>query len=920
MTIRAEGFRSIAAQTIGAATSGDHSPIIRLEPGTLKAPEEVPLPTMLTNLPRARSAVFVGRDDALTAMEQTLSGNSSKVTIGQVIHGMGGVGKSELARQYAEYHMQRYRLVWWITATSEEKISNELAALAASLHPPLPQPIALSTLLGIEQAAQWALNWLQTHDDWLLVLDNVEEPKHTRSLLAQLRRGHIVITTRRQVAWPTGAIELPLGLLTKQAATELIALTSERDADPDELPVFEAIAVELGFLPLALEQAGAYIRECRISPNAYQRLLADHPLDMYDRPRDQDEAEQTIARLWNAHLDVIRSRNPYAEHLLRVLACYAPEDVPRDILGERAAAGSLQVMDALRLLASYHLIKLEESAVRIHRLLQKVIAAADDTRAYSTERRSSPQVALAWLGEAWLAASELTQPEQASRFKVLSPHVESLTDHHHVTTVIGEYDGIFSVASAFEHKQGNYHRAESLARHHLSIAMASLGDEHPDTLTSRSDLGAVLWSLGRLDDLDAELRMLLETRRRVLGEEHPDTLSSRGNLGGLLQRLGRLKDAEAELRAVLELSRRVLGEEHPDTLSCRRNVAIVLDSSGRLIEAEAEHRAVLEARRRVLGEEHPDTLICRNDLALLLGEMGRLAEAEAEHRAVLQIWRRLLGEEHPYTLAGRSNLALVLDRWGRLAEAEEEQRAVLEVRRRVLGEEHPDTLSSRNHLAGLLWHTGRFAEARAELLMLLEVRRRVLGEEHPDTLMGRGTLAIVLQRLGQLEEAEAELLAVLDAHRRVLGNGHPQTLTSWNNLATMLDGSGRLMEARAIHQAVLEIRRRVLGEEHPDTLSSRNNLATVLQRLGMLEDAEAEYRAVLEPWQRVLGEEHPETLTGRNNLALLLGDLGRTEEAVAELRAVLQISRRVLGEEHPITLTVQRNLRSVPHGEVRGPG
>ncbi|MEV6159468.1 tetratricopeptide repeat protein [Nonomuraea sp. NPDC052129] len=761
-------------------------------------------------------------------MAQALADYSAQVAIGQVIHGMGGVGKSELARQYAIGHAQAYQLVWWITATSEERINAELASLAECIHPPLPQDVALSTVLGVEKAAGWALNWLQAHDGWLLILDNVEDLVDVRTLLAQLRNGHIVITTRRQVSWPANVTRLPLDLLTKDAATDLIALTTERPVDSRERPVLEGIAEELGYLPLALEQAGAYIRESQISPQDYQRLLAAHPLEMYGRSREGGEAERTIARLWSAHLDVIRSRNPYAEQVLRVLACYAPDDIPRDIIGG-AAADILCVTDALRLLASYHLIKLEEQTVTMHRLLQKVVAAGGDS---ATEEWSSSDVALVWLTEAWSAAAELPRHEQVSKGRMLSPHVENLTWHAPVTAALGEHDWVFSAVGDFEHQQGNYHRAESLIRHAVTIAIASQGEEHPFTLGSRNNLALALSSLGRSVEAEAEHRTVLEARRRVLGEEHPDTLISRNNLALVLLSLGRLVEAEAEHRAVLEICRRVLGEEHPDTLFSRGNLAGALWSLGRLVEAEAEQRAVLEISKRVLGEEHPSTLISRGNLASALRRLGRLVEAEAEHRTVLEIFRRVLGEEHPDTLLGRDNLALVLWSLGRLVEAEAEHRTALNGRRRVLGEEHPDTLTSRSNAAAVLRELGQLVEAEAEHRTVLEISRRVLGEEHPDTLTSRGSLALVLWDLGRLVEAEAEQRAVLEARRRVLGEEHPDTLTSRNNLALALWSLGRLVEAEAEQRAVLEARRRVLGEEHPDTLTSRNNLAVVLRGLG----------------------------------------------------------------------------------------
>ncbi|MEU0521932.1 tetratricopeptide repeat protein, partial [Streptosporangium sp. NPDC006007] len=212
------------------------------------------------------------------------------------------------------------------------------------------------------------------------------------------------------------------------------------------------------------------------------------------------------------------------------------------------------------------------------------------------------------------------QQEEGPLAQIAEPVIRAALAHVH------DPDDADQIASTTNH-QGRYHLAESGYRTALNLRRQKLGEEHPDTLTSRNNLATVLRDLGRLGEAEAEHRAVLEARRRVLGEEHPDTLTSRNNLAAVLRDLGRLGEAEAEYRAVLEARRRVLGEEHPDTLSSRNNLATVLRDLGRLGEAKAEHRAELEVCRRVLGEEHPDTLSSRNNLATVLRDLGRLGEA-----------------------------------------------------------------------------------------------------------------------------------------------------------------------------------------------------------------------------------------------------------------------------------------------------
>ncbi|MFI6800981.1 tetratricopeptide repeat protein [Streptosporangium canum] len=537
--IEASGDRAVAAKEIhGVVTTGDHSPVdnrtIRLEPGTLRASAEVELTAGLTNLPDGPAAVFVGRESALMRLGRELSGDRAWVVIGQVIHGLGGIGKTELARQYATANRDRYRLRWWITAESAEQIQTGLTALAERLHPP--------TVLAMtgEQAADWARGWLQAHGGWLLVLDNVEEPAHVRDLLGQLHTGHILITTRRLVRWPTGVQRIRLEVLDKRAAAELVAKVGEWDR-PEERPAVEAIAAELGYLPLALEQAGAYIRESQISPGEYLSLLTAHPAHMYAASPEGGDAERTIARLWRVHLEATGKRNPYAVQLLRVLACYAPDDIPRDILDDDSDRPL--VLDALRLLHSYSLITLTEDTVSVHRLIQAVVVAEDETRTV-LEGGSAPDLALAWLAGAWVASAELSPSERRMRRRVLSPHVESLIHHHPISAELQGNIQIFHEAAAYERDEGNYHRAYTFASHALTIYRAVLGEEHPNTLTSRNNLASALRDLRQLAEAAAEYRAVLEVQRRVLGEEHPSTLIIRNDLAGVLEQLMKAQASE----------------------------------------------------------------------------------------------------------------------------------------------------------------------------------------------------------------------------------------------------------------------------------------------------------------------------------------------------------------------------------------
>ncbi|MFD0480859.1 NB-ARC domain-containing protein [Nonomuraea thailandensis] len=219
--------------------------------------ESVPVPAGMNGLPRRPAAAFVGRDPALTALHQVLEDKPGTGVISQAVLGLGGVGKSELALQYAHRHRQDYELVWWIDADSPDLIRTGLAALAQALTCGIDSVAAEQAT--VEEAAAWALSWLAAHPGWLVIFDNVEEVADVEPYLARLVHGHVLITTRRDIGWQHLDITpIRLELLSRPAATTLLAgLIGPPDSA--NARALNELAEQLGDLPLALTQAGAYI-------------------------------------------------------------------------------------------------------------------------------------------------------------------------------------------------------------------------------------------------------------------------------------------------------------------------------------------------------------------------------------------------------------------------------------------------------------------------------------------------------------------------------------------------------------------------------------------------------------------------------------------------------------------------------------
>jgi tetratricopeptide (TPR) repeat protein len=334
--------------------------------------------------------------------------------------------------------------------------------------------------------------------------------------------------------------------------------------------------------------------------------------------------------------------------------------------------------------------------------------------------------------------------------------------------------------------------AEDIRLHHCIEFHVAHAREMVATPTTVPDSNLLDW-VGRYDleraayaSARAVYSCELELRRRVLGPEHRDTLTSMSNLAETLRAQGDLPGACKLHEEALDIRRRVLGPEHPDTLTSTNNLSLTLDAQGDLAGARKLQEEALAGRRRVLGPEDPATLRSMGNLASVLSAQGDVAGARKLQEEVLDLHRRLLGFEHRDTLKSMGNLARTLSAQGDLASARKLQEELLDVHRRVLGPEHPDTLTSMSNLANTLHAQGEFAEARRLQEDVLAVGRQVLGREHPDTLTSMINLAETLRAQRDLAGARELQEEVLSVRRRVLGSEHPRTsISAWNLIGTL---------------------------------------------------------------------------------------------------------------------------------------
>jgi Tetratricopeptide repeat len=631
-------------------------------------------------LPRPRS--LAGREDLLAGVHAMLSAHDAIGPRLLVVCGLGGVGKTSIATEYAHSQLAELAVAWHLQA-------EEPAALAAGFGD-LAGQLGARTMLDAGNPVAQVHAALAAHPGgWLLIFDNAPSFAAIRRMLPPAGRGRVLVTSQ-DPHWPVGhTIEVP-PLQTTVAAAFLQARTKTSDAD-----AALDLAAELGGLPLALEQAAAYMLAVGRPISSYLALFRRRRHDLLLRGEPGGYGKQ-VATTWELAFEQLEQTTPQAITLLRLLACCAPDDIPLQLLAQSAPSVAdtlpaplaalledpLACDDAIAGLRHFSLVSSHDGTVSVHRLVQAVTLDQLPGSEAVTWRQAARSLVLAALPD------DSAHPENWPAYAALLPHAE--------VALRPEDKGMERIADFIGRGKGNFIAARALCQR---TVMAS---------------------------------------ESVLGADHLDTLRARSTLAFLTGMAGDLVAAENQFAAVLQDKERILGPEHPETLMTRYGLArwTINDSTARNL-----HLTLLPSITRVLGPEHVYTLNTRANLARWLGIDGNRAAARDEYADILRTGEQSVGLEHAVTLGTRARLAHWTGEAGDAAAARDQYAALLPISERVLGADHPDTLYCRVRLAHWTGEAGDAAAARDQCAALLPISERVLGADHPDTLDARASLA-----------------------------------------------------------------------------------------------------------------------------------------------------------------------------------
>jgi tetratricopeptide (TPR) repeat protein len=667
------------------------------------APVDIAFPgkvLAVSNIPIRVPTHFMGRGDALEAIEAALKRDEGRVAI-TALHGLRGVGKTTLAAAYADQHRGDYRATWWIRAENEAGIRADLIALG----------IRLGWVRADdkeEEAVEAVMERLrQEGEGVLLIFDNAIDAQSLKPYLPRGGAARVLVTSNAH-AWRGVAVPIEIAVWSEDIGADYLIARTGREA---ERTAAENLSEALAGLPLAHEQAAAYCERLGISLADYCKRFEAAPVRFLDDTRNAPGEYHdglTVAKTFALAIEDAAKLHPATEPLIVHAALLAPEPIPlflfaeaREKFGEPLAAmlAGDGLDEAVAALRAFALVDREvivderdasimTDAIRLHRLVREVAAARREGKA----RDQSRDALIASLAAVYPSGRVYTIPVWWPRCALLTSHLLANCETEMAdATANAQCAELLNKAGIYFHTRGAYSRARPLFERALAIREKVIGLEHPDTALSLDALAALLQAQGDLARARPLCERALAIHEKAFGLEHYDTAWSLANLARLLYAQGDLAGARPLCERALAINEKVLGLEHPGTATIVVSLAWLLYAQGDLVGARPLYERALAIREKALGLEHPDTATSVNDLARLLWDQGDLACARPLYERALAIREKALGLEHPDTATTLHNLARLLWDQGDLAGARPLYERALAIREKALGLEHPDT-------------------------------------------------------------------------------------------------------------------------------------------------------------------------------------------------------------------------------------
>ncbi len=866
------------------------------------------------NIPYRRNPFFTGREEELKGLHDALHADSAAyLTQAQGISGLGGIGKTQTAIEYAYRYRAEYQAVLWASAASSVVLTAAFVRIAALLQ--LPEQNEPDQ----QRVVEAVMRWLRTNAQWLLILDNVEDLAIVEPFLPMAGRGHVLLTTRaRALGGIARRVEIEkmqaeVGALFLLRRADILPLSAMLDeARVDERALSIQITQEMDGLPLALDQAGAYIKETPCTLSEYLDLYRARNTDLLKEPHEDAAYPDSVATTWSLSFEKVAYANPAASELLHLLAFLYPEAIPEEIVTEASvhmgtvlgpvATNTLQFDSALKEMLRFSLVYRDPDmqTLTIHRLVQAVFQSTMEC-----------DIQHLWAIRAVQAVNEIFPGvefatwSRCQRYILQAQVCATLIEKWGLTFVNAAR--LLNQAGAYLRIRARYTDAESFYQQALVIWHHELGAMHPHVAACCNNLGLLYFEQGRYEEAESLYRLALTIWQQAGSEYSRYVATCCSNIARLSLKQGKYEQAEKLLQAALTLREALFGSQHPDTATVLNHLAELFLARGQYSQAENYYQQARAIREQQLGLLHPETAVTLDGLARLYRAQGKYKQAEFLLQDILATTETLLDPDHPEVATILNNLAVVYETEGKYAQVEQLYQRALHIREHHLGSQHPDTAATLNNLAASYSTQGKYQQAASLYQQAATIYEQALGSEHPHTATTLNNLGDAYRLQEQYEQAEPLYQQAIDIFKRRLGEDHPETLMALSNLALLYQAQGKYKQAEQIAGEVLTRQEKTFDQEHPSIGVSIHNIAGIYRVQGKYEQAEQLYKRALRIWQQVLEPTHPRIANSLHNLALLYAEWGRYEQAEVLYQQSLAVLLKTQDINHPDVIILLNN-------------
>ncbi|KAN0072834.1 HET domain containing protein [Elaphomyces granulatus] len=683
---------------------------------------------------------FVAREEELAELHMALRGNGSRHTV--VLHGLGGIGKTQLTIAYAKRYRDNYSAAFWLNIKDKDSLKQSFAKIAKQIlreHPSVGRLSSVDLNENFDEVIDAVKAWLSLPNNtrWLMIYDNYDNPKlpgntdptavDIHKFLPESYQGSVIITTRLSEVKVGHRIRIRK-LEDVRDSVKILSNASRREGlidDPDAVK----LAKELDGLPLALATAGAYLDQTAISFSDYLRLYKESWTRLLKKsPELSSYDDRTLYSTWQLSFDHVKQRNELSAELLRLWAYFDNQDVWFELLQHgdsedpewvrQLTKDELSFNDAVRVLSDYGLVEVDMSSQeRIESRGYSIHGCVHSWTVHVLNQRwdyDLAKLALKCVGSHvpteesakwWLTQRRLFQHAARCSHAVLNGMV---TDD-------GMEWALHRLGNLYK-DQGKLDEAEKMYQRALQGKEKALGPDHTSTLDTVNNLGILYKFQGKLDEAEMMYQRALQGYKKALDPDHTSTLNTINNLGVLYRFQGKLDKAEKMYQRALQGYEKALGPDHTSTLDTVNNLGVLYRSQGKLDEAEKMYQRTLQGYEKALGPDHTSTLDTVNNLGNLYVSQAKLDEAWMMYQRALQGKEKAWGPDHTSTLDTVNNLGILYKSQGKLDEAEKMYRRALQGYEKALGLEnitrYQPALNTMRNLGSLFAARGHLGEAK----------------------------------------------------------------------------------------------------------------------------------------------------------------------------------------------------------------